>query len=623
MDNDPKKLDDNNLYPDAERIKKLVDFDDTDVTPEQVSNLRERPEFDAKAGPHLYFLAHATIKLDSGKIDDLRDPENLKKFRAVKDYAASDEKHAKYVQGKWDEFVQRRKEHADNHALKMFLKEVDEYVDTSSAPELTEEYYWKNGWGNGSDEIVTNINNFYGKIIVKGRFFVLHKKTNGEVEFMERKAFVSNFEDRRVMQGEKLIDIGTLWLKAKEAWRWDEFIFDPNRPYVKGSKTLNLYDGLGTKSVKGHCYKFLHHLRWMVCKGDKQLYRYLLTFLAQIVQQPGIKPGIALALVGKRGAGKSLIGETMGRLISGPDNRLGYYVQTADQNHIFGNHNDHMAKALLLQDEEATWAGDVRAEKKLNNFITAPTLLVNPKNLPAIQMKNFTRIFIIANDGWSVPTSWEDERRYFILYVSNNRCGDIPYFKAIHDALDNGGYEALMYFLMHYDISKIDLRIAPVTEGLIDQKIESLTGMPAWLFDIIKSGDAPIYRENDDGSIHIIRNKFRYDFGVFQNRMPGKGRSTETKFGRDLHRFFDDLSKYGERDIKGGVVPLLRISTSSNQVTGTVPTYVLGSLPAIRRALNTMLKRDLDWGEGWEHENWKMRKIYNPLMDMMVDDPGF
>ena len=44
-----------------------------------------------------------------------------------------------------------------------------------------------------------------------------------------------------------------------------------NIPYVKGSKTLNLYDGLGTKSIKGHCYKFLHHLRWIVCKGDKSL----------------------------------------------------------------------------------------------------------------------------------------------------------------------------------------------------------------------------------------------------------------------------------------------------------------------------------------------------------------
>ena len=163
--------------------------------------------------------------------------------------------------------------------LKGFLKDIDEYVD-SSAPELTEEHYWKNGWGNGSDDIATNINNFYGKIIVKGRFFVLHKKTSGEVEFMGRKAFVSNFEDRRVMHQEKWIDIGTLWLKSKEAWRWDEFIFDPDKPHVKGSRTLNLYDGLGTKSVKGDCYKFLHDLRWIVCRGDKKLYRYLLTFLA-------------------------------------------------------------------------------------------------------------------------------------------------------------------------------------------------------------------------------------------------------------------------------------------------------------------------------------------------------
>ena len=300
----------------------------------------------------------------------------------------------------------------------------------------------------------------------------------------------------------------------------------------------------------------------------------------------------------------------MGRLISGPDNRLGYYVQTADQNHIFGNHNDHMAKALLLQDEEATWAGDVRAEKKLNNFITAPTLLVNPKNLPAIQMKNFTHISHycqrrLVSSNQLGKTS-EDISFYMSLTIV------VAIFHILGQYMRNlitAVMRALMYFLVHYDISKIDLRIAPVTEGLIDQKIELLTGMPAWLFDIVKSGDVLIFKENDDGSIHVIRNKFRYDFSVFQNKMPGKGRSTETKFGRDLHRFFDDLSKYGDRDIRGVFVPLLRISTSSNKSTkktseawnttdaGTFPTYVLGSLPAIRRALNAMLKNDFHWGK--------------------------
>jgi hypothetical protein len=58
MDNDPKKNDDDaypkpgeirrldaDLYPDVERIKKLVDADDTPVRPEQLSNLAQRPEF--------------------------------------------------------------------------------------------------------------------------------------------------------------------------------------------------------------------------------------------------------------------------------------------------------------------------------------------------------------------------------------------------------------------------------------------------------------------------------------------------------------------------------------------------------------------------------------------------
>jgi hypothetical protein len=94
---------------------------------------------------HLYRLSHTTkcqtfvavpivSRPESGKIDDLRDPENLKKFRAVKNYAASDEKHAKYVQEKWDEFVERFKKHTNNnHWFQTLLKEIDEYVEPSSA----------------------------------------------------------------------------------------------------------------------------------------------------------------------------------------------------------------------------------------------------------------------------------------------------------------------------------------------------------------------------------------------------------------------------------------------------------------------------------------------------------
>jgi hypothetical protein len=190
MDNDPKKNDDDDddaypkpgeirrldadLYPDVERIKKLVDADDTPVRPEQLSNLAQRPEFQPNddiptaedaislwARPHLKVLKDATGLIGSGTTTHFREPENLKHFRAAKDYAASDEKHAGRVQAAWDEFVQRLKAQEDEKNaylkstgstkesawLKGFLKAIDEYVDHSRAPELTEEHYWKNGLG--------------------------------------------------------------------------------------------------------------------------------------------------------------------------------------------------------------------------------------------------------------------------------------------------------------------------------------------------------------------------------------------------------------------------------------------------------------------------------------------
>jgi hypothetical protein len=117
MDNDPKndRVDyaaiRARLAEDAKRLG--IDPDDTDVRPEQIARFGDWPEFDPKAHPHLLFLAHATIKIESGKIDDFRDPANLKKIRAVKDYASSTEKHAAHVQGELDKFMERLKKQED------------------------------------------------------------------------------------------------------------------------------------------------------------------------------------------------------------------------------------------------------------------------------------------------------------------------------------------------------------------------------------------------------------------------------------------------------------------------------------------------------------------------------
>jgi hypothetical protein len=58
-----RKNGDDDLYPDVERIRKLVDPDDADVRPEQISNLSQYPEFQREepdiAKEHIAFLDNA------------------------------------------------------------------------------------------------------------------------------------------------------------------------------------------------------------------------------------------------------------------------------------------------------------------------------------------------------------------------------------------------------------------------------------------------------------------------------------------------------------------------------------------------------------------------------------
>ena len=57
---------------------------------------------------------------------------------------------------------------------------------------------------------------------------------------------------------------------------------------------------------------------------------------------------------------------------------------------------------------------------------------------------------------------------------------DKPYFAAIDEETKNGGREAMMHYLLNFDLSQVDLRSIPKTAALLDQQIESLTPEQSW-----------------------------------------------------------------------------------------------------------------------------------------------
>jgi hypothetical protein len=83
-----------------------------------------------------------------------------------------------------------------------------------------------------------------------------------------------------------------------------------------------------------------------------------------------------------------------------------------------------------------------------------------------------------SNNDWVVPAEL-DERRYFVLDVSDEHQKDTEYFGAIIDQMKNGGREAFLHHLLNREITS-NLREIPRTEALFDQMIESMDSVQKW-----------------------------------------------------------------------------------------------------------------------------------------------
>ncbi len=270
------------------------------------------------------------------------------------------------------------------------------------------------------------------------------------------------------------------WFKSPRARRYIGGV--TFNPAGAREDQYNLWRGWAAEpDASASCALFLDHLRTIVCGGNDGHYQWLLAWMAQLVQQPNVKPGTALVLRGAKGAGKDTVGRYLGALC--PQN----HVTLAQPEHLTGRFNGHMAQALLLHLEEGFWAGDKAGESVLKNLITAETLQIERKGIDPVEMPSFARLLITSNADWVVPAT-RGERRFFVLNVSDARAKDTAYFANIAAELRNGGGGALMHLLRHFDMSGFDLRNPPETEALTEQKLKGLRNLEAWWHERLYAG---------------------------------------------------------------------------------------------------------------------------------------
>ncbi|MDC3311886.1 DUF5906 domain-containing protein [Alphaproteobacteria bacterium] len=295
------------------------------------------------------------------------------------------------------------------------------------------------------------------------------------------------------------------------------------------------------KPDKGDCGLYLEHIRQNICRGDEDLYEYVLDWMADAIQNPAKRPGVALAIRGKQGVGKGIFTNVFASLF-GP-----HSIQVTQSSHLVGNFNAHLRDKLLVFADEAFWAGDKRAEGVLKGLVTEENIAIEMKGVDVQSSPNYVRLVLASNNEWIIPAS-ADQRRFVVIEASEARMQDATYFEAIINQIEDGGRAALMYFLSERDLNGVNLRNIPKTEALVLQQLHSLDSVAQWLCNCLYSGeiedDAHGNRTPWPSSMSV--SNFYNAYIYFCKRHSISHPSKLAAFGRRLRQLFPSSKKTRE-----------------------------------------------------------------------------
>ncbi len=370
-------------------------------------------------------------------------------------------------------------------------------------------------------EQVLELNNTYSHILMGKNSFILENivREGKLFEIINIKSWREINAGRMPKFGAKDMPLYDIWLESRYRTVYKGIVLAPKGAAPYPDSMYNIWRGFAIEPKQGSTVgigagnrgweKLKAHLYYIVCKQDIRSWRYLRQWLAHKIQFPGKKLGVAIVLKGDKGAGKTIVTEFL-RKIFGP-----HFVRVSQEQHFLGNFNAHLEQALIVNAEEAFWAGKKKADGILKDMITGDIIQIERKGVDVYQARNLLDVVITSNNDWVVPAT-HDERRYFVLEVSDEMIGNSAYFNDIKDELEGNGPAAMLFDLLAEDLTDFNPRLVPATDALWEQKLQGMDSHEAYVLKVIEEGRAPGMAED----MTVVKAKLydRYKDYVHENR---------------------------------------------------------------------------------------------------------
>lgn len=393
------------------------------------------------------------------------------------------------------------------------------------------------------------LNKEFSFVIAGGGHHILWETTDAEgkysLQHLQESTFHAKFASKKMTDARgKTYPISKLWMEAAERKSYDGLVFAPGQKC--DPRFFNLWKRFAvepSERKENNCdavKAFLSHITENICANDPTISRWLIGYFAHLVQKPQEKPLVALVFKGKKGVGKSAVTDIVGHLLGNS------YLSVANKRFIVGNFNSHLENCLMATFEEAFWSGDRQTDGILKDLITGKHHFIERKNQEPYKMKNITRVCIIGNEEWIVPAS-QDERRYAVFNVGEARKQDIRFFEDMRLGMEAGGYEELLRYLLDFDLTGLSFNLAPQTEGLHEQKLQSLDLFHQWWRDSLNDGELINVSEDGSWPTEVRKDQLRDGFFVYL-----KNRQIRSRFPNEkmIGKQFKECALIESRRIK-------------------------------------------------------------------------
>lgn len=420
---------------------------------------------------------------------------NNSKEKAFRQRKLSRSQKIEFAQNEWKKNAEQlAKEKADigykNFSREAFLEIVpDETFETAMQSQIIElqgryneliehhEFLW------AEDTMISELNKIHAVVHVDHTYILTEKNnTFGGQDFSleSRQSFIMYYEDETMVcfDGKERCK-ANIWLKNQKRRKYKGIIFDP-RTTESMDGYYNIWKGFTKKPIQGNCQKYWSHVRDNICNGDEDAYQYLRKWLACIFQRPD-EVHTALVLCGSQGVGKNSFVEPLGLLLGS------HYAPLSSISELVSNFNYHLKNAVLIHANEALWGGNKKEIGTVKAMITEQKCLIEGKGKDRIVVNNFKHVILSSNEDWPVHLD-PDDRRFFVLKVSEKYKEDHEYFKAIQEELHNGGYEALLYDLLHENIINFNPRKLPSNSNSFSIKMRSVESSYRYLYEVLREG---------------------------------------------------------------------------------------------------------------------------------------